>query len=89
MKPENILNKSLNFNKILKNLKQCNSFFLILAHIQPICLPHSSDLKSSDFTTKSPFIAGWGSTSFSKFLIMFFTLYMLKDLFICFNYYLS
>ncbi|XP_050544569.1 venom protease-like [Daktulosphaira vitifoliae] len=33
-------------------------------HIQPICLPISSELRANRFVKKMPFVAGWGATSF-------------------------
>ncbi|XP_050433881.1 uncharacterized protein LOC126841436 [Adelges cooleyi] len=34
-------------------------------HVQPICLPAASNLRSSTFEKTTPFVAGWGSTTFN------------------------
>ena len=38
--------------------------FFFLEKIRPICLPLFEPLRSVDLTGYSPFVAGWGSTSF-------------------------
>lgn len=38
--------------------------FNIAATIRPICLPVSEPLRSMDYTSYNPFIAGWGAVTF-------------------------
>ena len=41
---------------------------IVTAEIQPICLPTDQSFRSRDFTRSMPFVAGWGSTSYSKLI---------------------
>lgn len=52
-------------SKFFRNRNRNSSLiFIFVDRIRPICLPLHHPLRSADFIGYSPFVAGWGSTSF-------------------------
>lgn len=45
-------------------------YFAFIDQVHPICLPTAPEMRSSTFEGEKPFVAGWGSTQFSKIQII-------------------